>query len=78
MLRAIILERTIIVLVTLATIAQSTSTHGFDSKDLRAALHERSSMIDRYRMTCARIAEVISYALQVFYPRMAGPFEPPM
>jgi hypothetical protein len=78
MLRAIILERAIIFLTTLATIAQSTSTHSFDSKDLRVALHEQLSMMDRYKVTCARITEVISCVSQVFYPGMAGPFEPPM
>jgi hypothetical protein len=72
MLRALILGCALILPNTLAMILQG---QDLDSRGLAAAIFERSSTIDSYHATCARIAESISSASQVFYRGMLVPFE---
>ncbi|KAI0251531.1 FAD dependent oxidoreductase [Lactifluus subvellereus] len=73
MLRAIVLDCALILLpATLAAISQSLFNHDINSRDLTAATSEQSSTIDNYNVSCARIAESISSASQLFYPGMLG------
>ena len=75
MLRALILGCALILPSTLAVISQGLFNQDLDSRGLAAAIFERSFTIDSYNATCARIAESISSASQVFYQGMLVPFE---
>jgi hypothetical protein len=74
------LERAVILLVTLAAIPQSAHSREVESRDLCDAGHEQPFMVhaDSQLMICAKLAESMSSASQVFYPGISVLLESPM
>ena len=74
------MERAVILFVTFAAISQSASSHEVESRYLYDTIHEQPFMVhpDSQLMICARIAESLSSASQVFYPGISVLLVSPM